>query len=93
MMPSTVDHAIALIRIVVGLLLMGHGAQMLFGWFGGLLFALGLLTSPAALAMRRNGFAWSRAWCHLGGRPDHYLAISLAYEAALITPDRYVTDA
>jgi putative oxidoreductase len=33
--PFTLDHALALIRIVVGLLFMGHGAQKLFGWFGG----------------------------------------------------------
>jgi putative oxidoreductase len=35
MMPMTLDHSIALVRVVVGLLLMGHGAQKLFGWFGG----------------------------------------------------------
>src|SRR5882762_8001013 len=35
MMPITLDHAIALLRVVVGLLFMGHGAQKLFGWFGG----------------------------------------------------------
>jgi putative oxidoreductase len=34
-LPITLDHAVALIRVVVGLLLMGHGAQKLFGWFGG----------------------------------------------------------
>ncbi len=31
----TVAHGLALIRIVVGLLFVGHGAQKLFGWFGG----------------------------------------------------------
>jgi putative oxidoreductase len=35
MMPISLDHAITLIRVVVGVLLMGHGAQKLFGWFGG----------------------------------------------------------
>src|SRR5437763_7007812 len=29
------DFALLLIRVVVGLLLAGHGAQKLFGWFGG----------------------------------------------------------
>ena len=29
------DVALLLIRVVVGLLLAGHGAQKLFGWFGG----------------------------------------------------------
>ncbi|HLI28953.1 MAG TPA: DoxX family protein [Chloroflexota bacterium] len=33
--PFTLDHALALIRLVVGLLLAGHGAQKLFGWWGG----------------------------------------------------------
>lgn len=34
-LPFTVDHGLALVRIVVGLLFIGHGAQKLFGWFGG----------------------------------------------------------
>lgn len=29
------DVGVLLIRLVVGLLLAGHGAQKLFGWFGG----------------------------------------------------------
>lgn len=29
------DTGVLLIRIVIGLLLVGHGAQKLFGWFGG----------------------------------------------------------
>lgn len=29
------DTALLLLRVVVGLLLVGHGAQKLFGWFGG----------------------------------------------------------
>lgn len=29
------DLGLLIIRIIVGLLLMGHGAQKLFGWFGG----------------------------------------------------------
>ena len=29
------DLALLIIRVVVGLFLMGHGAQKLFGWFGG----------------------------------------------------------
>jgi putative oxidoreductase len=33
--PFTVDHGLMLVRIIVGLLLFGHGAQKLFGWFGG----------------------------------------------------------
>ena len=33
--PIYVNRGILLIRLVVGLLFMGHGAQKLFGWFGG----------------------------------------------------------
>lgn len=29
------DMALLILRITVGLLLAGHGAQKLFGWFGG----------------------------------------------------------
>src|SRR3954447_1725240 len=29
------DTGLLIVRVVVGLLLMGHGAQKLFGWFGG----------------------------------------------------------
>ena len=29
------DGALLLVRAVVGLLIAGHGAQKLFGWFGG----------------------------------------------------------
>src|SRR3954454_7675468 len=32
---SPMDTGLLLIRIVVGLLLVGHGTQKLFGWFGG----------------------------------------------------------
>jgi putative oxidoreductase len=29
------DFALLILRLTVGLLLAGHGAQKLFGWFGG----------------------------------------------------------
>jgi putative oxidoreductase len=31
----SIDFALLLLRLVVGLLVAGHGAQKLFGWFGG----------------------------------------------------------
>jgi putative oxidoreductase len=34
-MSVTVDVGLLILRIVVGLLFAGHGAQKLFGWFGG----------------------------------------------------------
>jgi putative oxidoreductase len=32
---ATVDAALLIIRVIAGLLFAGHGAQKLFGWFGG----------------------------------------------------------
>ena len=29
------DYGLLLIRVVLGVIMMGHGAQKLFGWFGG----------------------------------------------------------
>ena len=29
------DWGILIIRVIIGLLFIGHGAQKLFGWFGG----------------------------------------------------------
>ena len=33
--PIFVNKSLLLIRLVVGLLFIGHGSQKLFGWFGG----------------------------------------------------------
>jgi putative oxidoreductase len=34
-MTSSLDMAITIMRILIGALMFGHGAQKLFGWFGG----------------------------------------------------------
>ncbi|MBO9317954.1 MAG: DoxX family protein, partial [Chloroflexus sp.] len=31
----TMDVGLLILQVVIGLLMMGHGAQKLFGWFGG----------------------------------------------------------
>jgi putative oxidoreductase len=66
--PFGLDHAIAVLRVVAGLLLLGHGAQKLFGAFGspgirGFAGWLGSLGLPAPVA-----FAWFVGLCEfLGG--------------------------
>jgi putative oxidoreductase len=55
------DIALLLLRLIVGLLLAGHGAQKLFGWFGGngLKGFTGWLTSM--------GFHPAQGWALLAG--------------------------
>ena len=49
------DTALLLLRVAVGLLLIGHGAQKLFGWFGGYGIAARLLQLPEAHASAEDG--------------------------------------
>lgn len=121
-----------IIRLVVGLTFAAHGAQKLFGWFGGgglegtgaffetfglkpgkplalmaglgeffggLLFALGLLTPLAALLMiatmivaiitvaGKNGF-----WAQNGGSEYNVTIIAVALGIALTGPGTYSLD-
>ncbi|OLD47442.1 MAG: DoxX family protein, partial [Armatimonadetes bacterium 13_1_40CM_3_65_7] len=55
------DLALLLLRIVVGLLVAGHGAQKLFGWFGG----HGLAGFAGSLESMR--FRPARLWAWLAG--------------------------
>ncbi len=55
------DIAILILRVVVGLLLAGHGAQKLFGWFGGPGLA-GITGWLASTGMRPAGF-----WAFMAG--------------------------
>jgi putative oxidoreductase len=124
-------YGILFLRIVVGGSLFGHGAQKLFGWFGGhglrgtsgffgslgfrpalpmallagvseaagLLFAFGVLTPFAALAMAsvmvvavgtvhwRNGF-----WATSGGFEYNLLIWAVAVAVAASGPGRFSVD-
>src|SRR5262245_19234513 len=55
-MNSSLDMAITILRDLIGLLMVGHGAQKLFGWFGGsgIGGATGMVT--------RLGFRPARFW-------------------------------
>ena len=55
----TSDLALTVVRVAVGLVLAGHGAQKLFGWFGG----YGLHTTGEFMVQLgfRNGRAFATA--------------------------------
>ena len=133
LVPFTLDHAIALMRIVAGLLLVGHGAQKLFGafggpgirgfagwlgalgvptptafaWFvglcefvGGLLFAVGLLSPIAALAISAVMLGaivlahWSKGmWVTNGGLEYPLVLLAIAAAVGLAGPGRYALEA
>jgi putative oxidoreductase len=76
--PLSLDHALALIRVVAGLMLAGHGAQKVLGWFGGygprgVAGWFGSMGIPAPLA-----FAWLVGLCELVG--------GICFALGLLTP-------
>src|SRR2546425_10098569 len=58
---NVMDAALLTLRLVVGLLLAGHGAQKLFGWFGG----HGIAGTAGWLESMR--FRPARLWAWLAG--------------------------
>jgi putative oxidoreductase len=75
---SAVAAGLLLIRIVVGLLFMGHGLQKLLGWFGG----AGL--QGTASMFDRGGLGPGRITAPLGGAAEFGGGLSLAL--GLLTP-------
>lgn len=57
----SISLGLLLVRLIVGVLISGHGAQKLFGWFGG----PGLDKSIAL--MQSKGFRPAEFWALLGG--------------------------
>ena len=74
----TVDLALLILRAVVGLLFVGHGAQKLFGWFGG-----GGLHGTAEF-MGSLGFHPTRFWALIVGLAEFFGGAFLAL--GLLTP-------
>jgi putative oxidoreductase len=58
------DAALLILRLTVGLIVAGHGAQKLFGWFGG----HGL--KGMAGYLHSQGFRPSRLWALVGGAAE-----------------------
>lgn len=56
----SISLAVLIVRLLVGLLLIGHGAQKLFGWFGG----NGL--SKTMQFLQAKGFKYPGFWALLG---------------------------
>ena len=67
-----------LLRLVVGLLFVGHGAQKVFGWFGG----KGMQSQQAM--MERLGVQPARLWAWVGALGE--LLGGLGLVAGLLTP-------
>src|SRR5436309_2960524 len=89
------DLAVLLLRIVVGLLVAGHGAQKLFGWFGGHGLAgfagsLGMASSMLTAIARVH---WPKVWATERGfeLPLTYLVVALA--VGISGPGGYSLDA
>lgn len=74
----SVDVGLLILRVVVGLLLAGHGAQKLFGWFGG----YGLEGTAGWLGSL--GFRPARLWAFLAGLAE--LGGGLLLALGFLTP-------
>jgi putative oxidoreductase len=72
------DFGLLVIRVVIGLLLIGHGTQKLFGWFGG-----GGL-APTSSYFRSLGYWPPRTMAGMAGGAELFAGLSLAL--GLVTP-------
>ena len=73
-----VNIPILLLRLVVGLLFIGHGTQKLFGWFGG----NGLITTGEFF--EKIGFKPGKFWAAMAGLGEALGGLGLA--AGFLTP-------
>lgn len=74
----SIDTGLLLIRVAVGLILAAHGAQKLFGWFGG----YGLRSTGNFLGM--TGLKPGVLWAFLGGLSE--FGGGLAFALGFLTP-------
>ena len=72
------SFGLLILRLVVGLLIAGHGSQKLFGWFGGSGFA------KTVGMMKSQGFKAPRLWASLGSLGE--FGGGLFFALGLLTP-------
>ena len=77
-MSATVAVAVLILRVVAGLTVASHGAQKLFGWFGG----PGMTTWEQGL--QKQGFKPARLWAYMTILGELGGGLSLAF--GLLTP-------
>src|SRR2546427_12280222 len=77
---NVMDAALLTLRLVVGLLLAGHGAQKLFGWFGG----HGIAGTAGWLESMR--FRPARLWAWLAGLAE--FGGGVLFAAGVLGPPR-----
>ena len=77
-MSATVNVGLLILRIVVGLLFAGHGAQKLFGWFGG----RGMAGHTGI--MERLGMSPAPIWAWISALAEFLGGLGLAF--GLLTP-------
>jgi putative oxidoreductase len=75
---TTMDIGLLILRIVIGLLFVGHGTQKLFGWFGGK--GMDAQTS----VMERLGMHPPRLWAYLNALSE--AGGGLLFALGLLTP-------
>ncbi|MBP1155589.1 MULTISPECIES: DoxX family membrane protein [unclassified Paenibacillus] len=81
-----IDIGLLIIRLVVGLTFMGHGAQKMFGWFNG----PGLKGTPGWLVSIITVHGKNGYWATAGGYEYNLILIAIAIGVALIEPGNYV---
>jgi putative oxidoreductase len=77
-MNSSLDMAITILRVLIGVLMFGHGAQKLFGWFGG----RGL--DGATGMVSKLGFRQARFWAWMLALVEALGGLSLIF--GFLTP-------